>query len=95
MRFASTYIGRGGDPVPTSANVDPDYPLTNLHDGTPTEVTRWTTNAATRIVWDAGGSPVFTLEGFLIVMHTWIAGSTVKLQANDTNVWTSPAFEQT
>jgi hypothetical protein len=93
MRFAypSDILGAGVT-VTSSTSVDADYPLTNLHDGKPTEVTRWTTNAQTRIVWDFGSAR--TLEGLMVVMHTLAAGAIVKAQAHTANVWTSPAFSQ-
>lgn len=95
MRFAppSRMVTRGGvGPSAVSSNVETDYPLTNLHDGTPTEVTRWTTNGTQRITWDqASAIPV---DGFLLVMHTFAAGATVKVQANATDSWGNPSFSQ-
>lgn len=82
------------DVVPTSStSVDADYPLANLHDGLPTEVTRWETNAATRLVWDF--TTPRTIEGLVIVMHSFLAAAgTLTLQANATDVWTSPSYSQ-
>jgi len=81
--------------VTSSTAVDADYPLTNLHDGLPTEVTRWSTAAQTRIVWDFGaGSPPQTLEGLLVVMHTFVAGASLTIQANAANAWGAPSFSQ-
>ena len=82
----------GVDPS-SSTPVDAQYPLSNLHDGSPTEVTRWTTGAATRLVWDWGAtSPPTTAEGLLVVMHTLAEGRTLKVQANATNTWGAPSY---
>ena len=83
----------GADATITSDGaLDAQYPLTNLHDGLPTEVTRWTTNVETRTTWDHG-APV-TIEGLMIVLHTFAAGATLKIQANPTDAWGAPAFSQ-
>jgi hypothetical protein len=79
--------------TPTSDTaVDSDYPLSNLHDGLPTEVTRWTVDTATRLVWDF--TTPQTLEGLLLVMHTFDPGASLTLQANATAAWGAPSFSQ-
>ena len=92
--FPSQLVGATAT-ITSSTAVDADYPLTNLHDGLPTEPTRWTTGASTRIVWDLGaGSPVPTVEGLLVVMHTLPAGATLTVQANGADAWGAPSFSQ-
>jgi hypothetical protein len=93
MRAArpSTLLGADAT-ITTDGTIDADYPLTNLHDGLPTEITRWTNTTQTRIVWDFG--TVKTIEGFLLVMHTVAAAAVVKVQANSSNVWGAPAFSE-
>lgn len=96
MRFCFPSDLVGATATITSTNAaDADYPLSNLHDGRPTEPTRWTTAASTRIVWDLGaGSPTTRVEGLIIVMHTMPAGSVLKVQANAADAWGAPTFSQ-
>lgn len=80
----------------SSTAVDADYPLAHLHDGLPTEITRWSTSAQTRLVWDFGaGSPAQTIEGLLVVMHTLLEGASLTIQANAANAWGAPPFSTT
>jgi hypothetical protein len=73
--------------------VDADYPLTNLADQRPTEVCRFTTAVALRIVWDFGtATPV---EGLFVAMHNIPAGTVVTLCGNTTNSWFTPAVTHT
>ena len=74
----------------SSQTVSTDYPLANLEDGLPTEITRWTTAAETRLVWNWGNaSPV---EGLMVVMHNFSPGSVLKVQAHTADSWTSPTY---
>jgi hypothetical protein len=93
MRYAlpSALIGAHAT-ITSSTTVESQYPLAHLHDGLPTEIVRWETSAPTRIVWDFG-VPV-TIEGLLVVMHTFAAGAVLKVQAHTADSWGAPAFSQ-
>jgi hypothetical protein len=70
-----------------------DYPLTNLHDGSPTAITRWATTASLRVIWDLGAAT--PLEGVLVVMHTFAPTTILTLAGNTTNTWGSPPASAT
>ena len=80
----------------TTSACDPQYPFENLYEERPTEVTRFSTAGPIRLAWDWTGTSdyVAPCEGVLIVMHTFPAGTVVKVQGNDTDDWVSPAFSQ-
>lgn len=91
MLFAYPSDLLGADAVVSSDGaIDAQHPLSNLHDGNPIDVTRWTTNAQTRTKWDHGAAT--TMEGLIIVLYTFAAGATLKVQAHPTDSWSPPDF---
>ena len=95
MRYAlpSDLLGAAATVTASGGSVDADYPLTNLADQRPTEVCRFTTATAVRIIWDFGA--FVALDGFLLVMHNIPAATEIELAGNTINSWFAPAVTHT
>lgn len=81
-------------PVPTcDVTPDPDYPLDNLVDGDPANPCKFVTRYGT-LLFDFGIAQ--TIAVIAILNHNLSgfasSGHLVTVQANATNVWTSPSF---
>jgi hypothetical protein len=69
------------------------YPASNLQDISRKKVTR--TTGVSSEWWKIGnGTDKIKISSIAIAEHNFTSGATVKLQGNDTDVWTSPAKEE-
>jgi len=92
MQFLSANLIEGATATATTTNAQ--YPLTNLLDNRRTKTYRSTSNSD-NIVYDFGNPE--SVDAFAIV-DNWQNGfgiSTITLEGNATDVWTSPAFTTT
>jgi hypothetical protein len=70
----------------------PNYPVTNVLDSRLSRIFKTDGELTAEIVFDAGSA--VTVSGIAIANHNIsFSFSTVKLQANATDVWTAPSFE--
>ena len=77
----------------TASSEASGYPASNLQDISRKKTTR-TTGAASEW-WKIGnGTTKISISSIAIAEHNFTSGATVKLQGNDTDVWTSPAREE-
>ena len=77
----------------TASSEASGYPASNLQDISRKKTTR-TTDVASEW-WKIGnGTTKISISSIAIAEHNFTSGVTVKLQGNDTDVWTSPAKEE-
>jgi hypothetical protein len=79
----------------TANSEDPSYPIENVKDYQLTKK-YWTTGCSDEWVKiDGGASEAITGTFAFIAGHNLTVGATIKIQGNDTDVWTSPTVDET
>jgi hypothetical protein len=77
--------------IVTPSTEDPDYPVDNLWDSDPANPFKMT-DPNGNIVWDFGTAT--TIDLVALIHHNIAPTADVRIQANATNVWTSPTLNQ-
>lgn len=80
------------DATITYTSEDVNYPASNLQDTRLSRYYRTAADTAQRITMAKANAAA---QYFILWKHNLSAGATLKLQGNDTNVWTAPTFDQT
>lgn len=91
MKIIHTDAGQDGTLTANSAATS--YPVDNVRHPHKTKVYRTSGVYDEWILWDFG--TVTTINSIAIVNHNFISDGTVKIQGNDTNVWTAPSVDET
>lgn len=78
-----------------SSSIDPsdDFPLSQMHDGVPTEVARWDDGSSVRVIWSWGGAT--SVQGVVLTSHNVEAGEDIVIAGHTSNAWGAPAYSTT
>jgi len=78
----------------TPSSENPNYLVTNIYDTRLSRVWKTTGDTSENLVIDAGAGNTIEADTFTISGHNLTSAATLKIQANDTDVWTSPNLDQ-
>lgn len=93
IRILYNYDTWDGATITSSSEASTDLADDNTVDDLPGRVWRTTGASSESIVFDFGSAVNFDIFG--IFNHNFTSGATVKLQANGTDSWGSPSYNQT
>lgn len=90
MRIIYNNIIEDSTITPTTENAN--YPADNLKDSRSTRLYRSTADGAQRVTFHNADS---SASYIIIKNHNITSGATIKLQANDSNIWGAPSLDET